>query len=130
MMRPMSLFESGESSGEVSLKELLAGNLSVDGENKLDLDSLAFLVCRGGWPQTVDLKPEAALQQSFDYYDAVVKSDINRADGINKNLERVKRIMKSLARNQGTQAAKFIISGIILILNVTLLFILEMVLMD
>lgn len=109
-MRPMSLYESGESTGEVSLKSLFAGNLNVDGENTLDIDKLAYLICRGGWPQAVGLKTEAALQQAFDYYDAVVKSDINRADGVNKNPERVKRIMKSYARNQGSQVASTVIA--------------------
>lgn len=109
-MRPMSLYESGESTGEVSLKSLFAGNLNVDGENTLDIDKLAYLVCRGGWPQAVGLKTEAALQQAFDYYDAVVKSDINKADGVNKNPERVKRIMKSYARNQGSQVASTVIA--------------------
>lgn len=109
-MRPMSLFESGESSGEISLKELFDGNLDVDGENVLNIDDLAFLICRGGWPQSINLKKDIALQQAFDYYDAVVKSDINRADGINKNPERVKRIMKSYARNQGSQAASTVIA--------------------
>ena len=111
MMRPMALYESGESTGEVSLKELFSDNYDVDGENSLGMDALAFLVCRGGWPLSVDLGRKAALQQAFDYYDAVVKSDINRADGVNKNPERVKRIMRSLARNQGTQAASTVIAG-------------------
>lgn len=109
-MRPMSLYESGESTGEVSLKSLFKGNLNVDGENTLDIDKIAYLVCRGGWPQSVGLKTEAALQQAFDYYDAVVKSDINRADGVNKNPDRVKRIMKSYARNQGSQIAGTVIA--------------------
>ena len=99
MMRPMSLYESGESTGEVSLKELFSESYDVDGESELDMDDLAFLVCRGVWPLSVDLERKAALQQAFDYYDAVVESDINRADGVNKNPERVKRIMRSLARN-------------------------------
>ena len=63
---------------------------------------------------SVGLKDKAALQQAFDYYDAVVKSDINRADGVNKNPERVKRIMKSFARNQGSQAANTVIAADIL----------------
>lgn len=111
MMRPMSLYESGESTGEVSLKELFSESHAVDGESRLDMDGLAFLVCRGGWPLSVDLGRKAALQQAFDYYDAVVESDINRADGVNKNPERVRRIMRSLARNQGTQAASTVIAG-------------------
>lgn len=109
-MRPMSLYESEESSGEVSLKALFEGNHDIDGENTLDIESLAFLVCRGGWPQSISLNKTAALEQAFDYYDAVVKSDINRADGVNKNPERVKRIMKSYARNQASQIAATVIA--------------------
>lgn len=109
-MRPMSLYESGESSGEVSLKALFDGNLEVDGENTLDIDGLAFLVCRGGWPQSAGLKTRASLQQALDYYDAVVKSDISRVDGVARNPERVKRIMRSYARNQGSQAAYTVIA--------------------
>lgn len=114
MMRPMSLFESGDSSGEVSLRDLFSGNLDVDGENQNDIEKLAFLICRGGWPGAIDLKEKVALQQAFDYYDGVVKSDINRADGNNKNEERVKRIMRSFARNQGSQVANTVIAGDIL----------------
>jgi len=60
-------------------------------------------VCRGGWPQAVDMKDEIALEQASDYYDAVVRSDINRADNVQKNPERVRRLMRSYARNQGSQ---------------------------
>lgn len=114
LMRPMTLYESGESSGEVSLKALFDGGRPVDGENALDIGRLAFLICRGGWPQAVDLGEKAALRQAFDYYDAVVKSDINRVDGISKNPDRVKRIMRSFARNQGTQVAATVIANDIL----------------
>ncbi|MBO6253239.1 MAG: ATP-binding protein [Selenomonas sp.] len=103
MMRPMSLFESGESTGEVSLGELFENPEQLKGINALDIEKLAFLICRGGWPPAVDMKEKAALAQAFDYYDAVVKSDINRADGVSKNPERVKRLMRSFARNQGGQ---------------------------
>ncbi len=103
LMRPMSLYESLDSSGEVSLKELFEGPEHIDGENTIDLSRLAFLICRGGWPRTADLEGEIALEQAFDYYDAVVRSDISRADGISRNPERVKRLMRSYARNQGTQ---------------------------
>lgn len=109
LMRPMSLFESLDSNGEVSLKELFEAPEQIDGENHLDLNKLAFLVCRGGWPRAVDLDGEIALEQAFDYYDAVVKSDISRADGINRNPERVKRLMRSYARNQGSQATNSVL---------------------
>ena len=104
-MRPMCLFESGDSTGEVSLKDLFDGALEIDGASELDIDRLAFLVCRGGWPQAVDMRDEIALDQAMDYYDAVVRSDINRADGVQKNTEKVRRLMRSYARNQGSQVA-------------------------
>ena len=102
-MRPMSLYESGDSTGEVSLKDLFDGAAEIDGASELDIDRLAFLVCRGGWPQAVDMRDEIALDQSMDYYDAVVRSDINRADGVQKNSKKVHRLMRSYARNQGSQ---------------------------
>jgi len=102
-MRPMSLYESGNSSGEVSIRDLFTTPESIDGESKLDIDRLAFLICRGGWPQAVGMRDEISLDQAMDYYDAVVHSDINRADNISKNPERVKRLMRSYARNQGSQ---------------------------
>lgn len=114
MMRPMSLYESKESTGEISLKELFDENTNVDGENPNDIEKFAFLICRGGWPGAIDLKEKPALQQAFDYLDGVVKSDINRADGIEKNEERVRRIMRSLARNQGSQTPTTVIANDIL----------------
>ncbi len=103
-MRPMSLYESGDSTGEVSLKSLFDGEMEIDGGADLNIERLAFLICRGGWPQAVDMRDEIALDQAIDYYDAVVHSDINRADNVQKNPERVRRFMRSYARNQGTQA--------------------------
>ena len=111
MMRPMSLYESGESTGEVSLSRLFEGKGEVDGESKLDLERIAFLICRGGWPRSIDMRDKIALNQAIDYYDAVVHSDINRADGVDKNPERVKRLMRSLARNQGQQIANTAIAA-------------------
>ena len=103
MMRPMSLFESGDSTGEVSLNQLFENPSVIDGMNNLSIENLAFLICRGGWPHAVGMKEKPALLQAEDYYEAVIKSDINRADGVSKNPERVKRLMRSFARNQGTQ---------------------------
>ena len=102
-MRTMSLFESGESTGEVSLNDLFSSPDKIRGTNPLDLKKLSFVICRGGWPRSVDMKEKPALEQASDYYDGVVRSDINRADGVNKNPERVKRLMRSYARSQGTQ---------------------------
>ena len=109
-MRPMSLFESGDSTGDVSLKSLFDGSNDIEGESTLDIERLAFLVCRGGWPQAVDMRDEIALDQAIDYYDAVVQSDINRADNIQKNPERVRRLMRSYARHQGAQAPNTVLA--------------------
>lgn len=105
LMRPMSLYESGESSGEISLKVLFSNPGEIFAENQLDLNSLAFLTCRGGWPLATTLSGDIALEQAFDYYDAVVNSDISKVDGVSRNPERVRSLMRSYARNQGTQAA-------------------------
>ena len=110
-MRPMSLYESEESTGEVSIRDLFEAPTAIDGESAIDMERLAFLVCRGGWPQAVDLPADIALDQGKDYYDAVVRSDINRADGINKNAQKVMRLMRSYARNQGTQVANTVIAN-------------------
>lgn len=106
----MSLYESGDSTGEVSLKDLFNGVEDIDGDSNIGIDRLAFLVCRGGWPQAVDMRDEIALDQAMDYYDAVVHSDINRADNVQKNPERVKRLMRSYARNQGGQVPNTVIA--------------------
>lgn len=102
-MRPMSLLESGDSSGDVSLTDLFDGNLNLNNYSDTDINRLAFLVCRGGWPQAIDMKTEAALKQISDYYEAVVRTDINKADNIHRNPERVKFLMRAYARNQGRQ---------------------------
>lgn len=109
-MRPMSLFESGDSTGDVSLGDLFRNASVVDGAGMADFNRLAFLVCRGGWPQAVDMREDIALDQAFDYFDGVIRSDINRADGIRKDPERVRRIMRSFARNQASQAANTVIA--------------------
>lgn len=104
-MRPMSLWESGESTGEVSISELFKGNANLEGFNKLKLEDIAYLVCRGGWPNATTKTPRTALRQAYDYYDAVVKSDISRVDEISRNSERTKLLLRSYARSQGGQVS-------------------------
>ena len=105
-MRPMSLFESGESSGEISLRSLFEQPDQIFAENKIDgIDRLAFLICRGGWPGAIDMEGEIALEQAFDYFDAIVNMDISRVDNVRRDSERARRLMKSYARHQGTQTA-------------------------
>lgn len=101
-MRPMSLYESGESTGEVSLEALFDSPENIMGINKLTLDDIAFLICRGGWPRATMQKGSIALDQVKYYYDAVTRSDVSRSDGIRRNQERVKRLMRSYARHQGS----------------------------
>lgn len=105
-MRPMTLWESSDSSGEVSLSELFDdADTAVRGENKLTLADLAFLVCRGGWPKAVDKgRSKAALRQAINYYEAIVRADISRVDDVERDEHRTRRIMRSYARHQGAQA--------------------------
>ena len=103
-MRPMSLFESRDSSGRVSLADLFEGK-EISGSDNHNLEDIAYLVCRGGWPAALNCKEKVALKQAYDYYDAVVYDDISRVDGIKRESERTKRLMKSFARNVSTQVS-------------------------
>jgi len=104
-MRPMSLWESHESSGEVSLAELFTTPGQVGAINSVDIEQLAFLICRGGWPLAIDMEREIALDQAFDYVESVEKRDISKVDGVERDAVRVHRLLRSLARNQGSQAS-------------------------
>lgn len=103
-MRPMSLWESKESDGSVSLSELFNQPEQIAGINKLTIQDLAFLTCRGGWPEATDMTGDDALAQAFDYFDAVVNRDISRVDGVQRAPERTKVLMRSYARHQGSMA--------------------------
>ena len=104
VMRPMTLFESGDSSGEVSLSALFDGQLEVDGENKAELETVAFWICRGGWPKAIGQEKDVALQQAFDYYDAVVTSDMSRVDDVERDEGRARRLTRSYARFVSSEA--------------------------
>lgn len=103
-MRPMSLFESGESTGEVSLAALFDSPNEILGVNKLELKDIAYLICRGGWPYAVMTDKELALDQVKYYYDAVTRLDISKVDNVHRNTELAKRLMRSYSRHQGAQA--------------------------
>lgn len=106
-MRTMSLWESGESTGTVSLGELFAKGKDnyVSGKGlPRTLGDVAYMVCRGGWPQAVEQGRDVALDRAFEYLDAVATSDISRVDGVSRDPDRVKRLLRSYARLQGTQA--------------------------
>ncbi len=98
-MRPMSLYESEESNGRVSLKNLFEGKDFEIQENSLTIDDIAFLVCRGGWPASISMRREIALDQALDYIDSVANYDIQRVDGTKRDPQRVYRLLRSYARN-------------------------------
>lgn len=103
-MRPMSLFESKDSTGQVSLMDLF-NKKDISTVDNHSIDEIAFLICRGGWPAALNHSKKIALKQAFDYYDAVVNDDISRVDRVKRDSERTKRILKSYARNVATQAS-------------------------
>lgn len=101
-MRTMSLWESGDSSGDVSLEALFNGTLP-DGKADIDLSRLAYLTCRGGWPGALALSNLASLRIPKAYLKAVLNSDISRVDDVKRDSVIMARIIRSLARNQGEQ---------------------------
>ncbi len=104
-MRPMALYESGESNGAISLKELFNAPEKIYAKSNLSREDLAFVLCRGGWPAAIDLERDIALDQAFDYVDSVAKKDMNRVvDKVRRNPERVRQLMRSYARNLASQA--------------------------
>ena len=104
-MRTMSLFESGDSTGMISLSDLFnSEKKNLSGKSNLDINRLAYLICRGGWPGTLDMSETDALAQAFDYYDVVCDSDISRIDDVQRDPQRVRLLMRSYARHQGTMA--------------------------
>lgn len=104
-MRPMSLYESGESTGTVSLKNLFEGKSIEVRQNELDVEEIAFLTCRGGWPWATIISKKVALDQAFDYVDSVIQRDIQRVDKVKRSAERAKLLLRSYARNISQQVS-------------------------
>ncbi len=104
MMRPMSLFESLESNGSVSLRQLFSGNQNIAEVSNLTVEQMAFILCRGGWPASIKLQGKPALRMARDYVEAVINYDVSQVDGVEKNPDRVRLLLRSLARNIGTLA--------------------------
>lgn len=105
LMRPMSLSESGDSDGTVSLAELFSSQQEIFGKCDRRLEELLFLICRGGWPKSVGQSDRVALAQAIDYYDAVVEADIARVDGVSRDPERARRVMRAYARSVASEAS-------------------------
>jgi uncharacterized protein len=104
-MRPMSLFESGLSNGSISLRDLLEGGRAKSGDSGVALADLAEAIARGGWPALQELPVEAAMENIADYLEDVCRTDINRVDGVHRDPTRVRRLLRSLARNVATHVA-------------------------
>ena len=105
LMRPMSLFESHESNGTVSLGDLFGGDHDIEAMSELSIEKIAFALCRGGWPASVRKNEASALRMSRDYVEAVINHDVSRVDEVEKNPERVRLLLRSLARNVATMAS-------------------------
>ena len=104
-MRPMTLWESGESNGSVSMAELFSSAPEVAEQSNLSIEQLAFALCRGGWPVSIGMREKAALRVARNYVDEVVDFDIHRVDGVERNPQRVRKLLQSLARNISTMAS-------------------------
>ena len=106
-MTPMSLAESGESTREVSLRALFDGDDAIQGYSDCDVERMAYLVCRGGWPRAVTSLSEAgSLEMSYDYLGTIADEDISRTDGVRRNPQYARLIMREYARCTATQAAQ------------------------
>lgn len=102
-MRTMSLYESKDSDGAVSLSNLF-DDKEISCANHKTLDDIAFLICRGGWPISIKLEGKASLFQAIDYFDSVVKNDISRVDSVKRDVEKAKSLLRSYARHVGSQS--------------------------
>lgn len=104
-MRTMSLWESGDSNGNISLNDLFQGDTIPALSKDISLNELAYLTCRGGWPGSLVLNRQAALRQATNYVDAVVRSDISRVDNVSRDAAFARRLLRSYARHQGQQVS-------------------------
>ncbi|MDR0612793.1 MAG: DUF4143 domain-containing protein [Dysgonamonadaceae bacterium] len=105
LMRTMSLYESKESNGTVSLAGLFNGNHDIESISDLSIEQIAFLICRGGFPAAIGKPDKTALRMPVDYVEAVINQDISRVDGVEKNPNKVRLLLRSLARNIATMAS-------------------------
>lgn len=103
-MRPMSLFESNESSGEISLKALFEQDYNVGSISNLEIEEIAKSIVRGGWPASVTSKSESSFKRAKDYIDSIVQFDASQVDGIEKNPNKMFALLRSLSRNTSTEA--------------------------
>jgi len=105
LMRPMSLYESKESNGTISLTDLFNGIHDTESVSDLTIEQIAFAICRGGFPASIGKSDKTALRMPVEYVESIINQDISRVDGIEKNPGRVRLLLRSLARNIATQAS-------------------------
>ena len=110
LMRPMSLFESKESTGEVSLKDIFEGK-DISGVSKLSLEDLASVIVRGGWPASIGIKSDAKYKVSKEYVKALLHEEVRKINGVERNPEKMQNVLRSLARNISTQVSNTTIEG-------------------
>lgn len=101
-MRPMSLFESGDSSGKISLFDICCGRFSNELTGEVDLSELVYLIVRGGWPGNIGAKENQASILAESYIQAVLDDDIERIETANRDRLKMKKLLRSLARNEST----------------------------
>ena len=110
LMRPMSLFESEESTGEVSFSDIFEGK-DISGVSKLSLEDLASIIVRGGWPASIDVKSDAKYRFAKEYVKSLVHEEVKKIDGVERNPEKMQNVLRSLARNISTQVSNSTIEG-------------------
>lgn len=99
IMKPMTLYESGDSNGKISLLGILNGNRNIDGiKTELTYEKIAYVLCRGGWPNSIYLAKKQALAIPKNYIDVLCDSDISRVDGVKRNPTLARAILRSYAR--------------------------------
>lgn len=110
VMRPMSLYETGESTGEVSFRDILDGK-DIDGVSKNSLEDLASIIVRGGWPAALEVKSDAKYRFAKEYVKSLIHEEVKQVDGVERNPEKMQNVLRSLARNISTQVSNSTIEG-------------------
>lgn len=104
LMRTMSLYESGESTGEVSFKDILAGN-DINGVSKLSLEDIASIIVRGGWPASIEINSDIKYRFAKEYVKSLIHEEVKKIDSVERNPEKMQNVLRSLARNITTQVS-------------------------
>lgn len=109
-MRPMSLYESGESNGQVSFNDIMAGK-DISGVSNLSLEDLASIIVRGGWPATIDIKSDAKYRIVKEYVKSLIHEEVKNIDGVERNPQKMLSVLRALARNISTTVSNATLAG-------------------